>query len=83
MRPLRGSSVVHIPGMLIAPRRPCNPYSGATHAESGPDDKFWVQRDGTEYGIARELEDAGIPKERIVLAFHLAEDRPFTGYAVA
>ncbi|MFN8513577.1 MAG: XisI protein [Thermomicrobiales bacterium] len=46
-------------------------------------DKFWIQRDGTEYGIARELVDAGIPKEQIVLAFHLAEDRPFTGYAVA
>ena len=47
------------------------------------DDKFWIQRDGTEYGIARELEDAGVPKEQIVLAFHLEEDRPYTGYAVA
>lgn len=47
------------------------------------DGKIWIQRDGTEYGIARELVDAGVPKDRIVLAFHLEEDRPYTGYAVA
>ena len=37
--------------------------------------KVWIQRDGTEYGIADELEEAGIPKKDIVLAFHRAEDR--------
>ena len=47
------------------------------------DDKIWIQRDGTEYGIARELVDAGVPKEQIVLAFHAPEKRPYTGYAVA
>ena len=31
--------------------------------------KIWIQRDGTEYGIARELLDAGVPREDIVLAF--------------
>ncbi|MBW4526356.1 MAG: XisI protein [Phormidium tanganyikae FI6-MK23] len=31
--------------------------------------KLWVQRDGTEEGIAMDLEAAGIPKERIVLGF--------------
>jgi len=47
------------------------------------DGKIWVQRDGTEYGIANELVDAGIPKDRIVLAFHPADVRPHTEFAVA
>jgi hypothetical protein len=45
--------------------------------------KFWIQRDGTEYGIARELEDAGVPKDHIVLAFRPPDIRQHTGYAVA
>jgi hypothetical protein len=47
------------------------------------DGKFWIQRDGTEDGIATELEAAGIPKDRIVLAFHSPETRRHSGYAVA
>jgi len=45
--------------------------------------KFWIQRDGTEHGIALELEEAGVPKSDIVLAFKAPELRPHTGYAVA
>lgn len=47
------------------------------------DDKVWIQRDDTEYGIAYELEDAGIPKKQIVLGFQTPDVRPFTEYAVA
>ena len=47
------------------------------------DGKIWVQRDGTEYGIANELVDAGIPKSQIVLAFHPSYKRPHTEFAVA
>jgi hypothetical protein len=47
------------------------------------DGKVWIQRDGTEDGIAYELEEGGIPKSDIVLAFHPADVRPHTGYAVA
>jgi hypothetical protein len=47
------------------------------------DGKFWIQRDGTEDGIASELERAGVPKSRIVLAFREPAIRPHTGYAVA
>lgn len=47
------------------------------------DGKFWIQRDGTEYGIARELEDAGVPRGQIVLGFREPRIRPHTGYAVA
>lgn len=45
--------------------------------------KLWIQRDGTEYGIAKELVQAGVPKEHIVLAFRPADMRQHTEYAVA
>lgn len=46
--------------------------------------KIWIQRDGTENGIADELEAAGIPKSDIVLAFHPEKDRALIPeYAVA
>ncbi len=38
-------------------------------------DKVWIQGDGTEDGLADELEAAGIPRNHIVLAFHRPEDR--------
>ena len=47
------------------------------------DGKCWIQRDGTETGVANDLVAAGIPKDRIVLAFKPPEIRPITGYAVA
>jgi hypothetical protein len=45
--------------------------------------KIWIQRDGTEEGVAVELEKAGVPKDHIVLAFKSPRMRPHTGYAVA
>jgi hypothetical protein len=47
------------------------------------DGKVWIQRDGTEYGVAQELVDAGIPKDRIVLGFKSPELRKHTEFAVA
>lgn len=47
------------------------------------DGKIWIQRDGTEEGIANALMQSGIPKEHIVLAFHPADVRPYTGFAIA
>jgi XisI protein len=47
------------------------------------DGKFWIQRDGTEHGIARELLDSGVTKERIVLAFRSLDMRRMTDFAVA
>lgn len=46
------------------------------------DDKIWIQHDGTSPGVARELVEAGIPRESIVLGFRPAHIRPHTGYAV-
>jgi hypothetical protein len=47
------------------------------------DGKVWIQHDGTEDGIAYELEAAGIPKARIVLAFKSLKRRKLTEYAVS
>jgi hypothetical protein len=47
------------------------------------DGKVWVQRDETEDGVTHELVAAGIPPSDIVLGFHPADVRPFTGYAIA
>jgi hypothetical protein len=47
------------------------------------EDKIWIHRDGTEYGIANELVDAGISKDKIVLGFHPADIRQYTDFAVS
>ncbi|MBW4646866.1 MAG: XisI protein [Goleter apudmare HA4340-LM2] len=47
------------------------------------DGKIWIQRDGTEEGIASELVNAGVPKDRIVLGFWSEELRKNSEFAVA
>jgi hypothetical protein len=47
------------------------------------DDKIWIHFDGTEDGITNELVEAGVPKDKIVLAFHPPYVRQHTGYAIA
>src|SRR5262245_23110091 len=44
--------------------------------------KVWIQYDGTSRPVADELIAAGIPPEDIVLAFHPADVRQHTGFAV-
>jgi XisI protein len=46
-------------------------------------DKIWIQRDGTEAGIAIALVEASIPKDQIVLGFRPPEIRRHTDYAIA
>jgi XisI protein len=46
------------------------------------DGKFWIQVDHTPTGIGVDLEEAGIPKERIVLGFYPLEHRQYGEYAV-
>ena len=47
------------------------------------DGKLWIQRDGTEHGIANDLVETGIPKDEIVLGFRSPEMRQYTEFAVA
>ena len=44
--------------------------------------KIWIQRDGTEIGVANELVEAGILKDNIVLGFKSPERRKDTEFAV-
>jgi hypothetical protein len=46
------------------------------------DDKIWIQRDGIEDGIATDLVAAGIPKNKIVLAFKPEHIRAYTEFAI-
>lgn len=46
------------------------------------DDKIWIQHDGTEDGIADELVSAGIPKDKIVLAYYPIEHRKIMDFAI-
>ncbi len=45
--------------------------------------KVWIQFDGTYDGVANDLVEAGIPRDRIVLGFKSPEIRPLTDFAVA
>ncbi|MEA5534879.1 XisI protein [Crocosphaera sp. XPORK-15E] len=45
-------------------------------------DKIWIQRDGTEIGIANQLIAAGVPKQDIVLGFYAPYKRSLTDFAV-
>jgi ABC-type lipoprotein release transport system permease subunit len=47
------------------------------------DEKIWIQRDGTEIGIANELLAAGVPKQDIVLGFLAPYKRTLTEFAVS
>ena len=46
------------------------------------DGKIWIERDGTEIGVANELVEAGVSKQDIVLAFKAPYKRKFTEFAV-
>ena len=47
------------------------------------DGKFWIHEDGTEEGAANLLTAAGVPHDRIVLAFHAPALRQATAFAPA
>ncbi|MFM6193724.1 MAG: XisI protein [Planktothrix sp.] len=47
------------------------------------DEKIWIQRDGTEGGIANELIAAGVPKSDIVLGYRSPYMRQFTELTVS
>ena len=45
--------------------------------------KIWIERDGTEVGVANELVEAGVPKQDIVLGFKAPYKRKFTEFAAS
>jgi XisI protein len=44
--------------------------------------KIWIQRDGTEVGMANELIEAGVPKSDLVLGYRSPYMRKFTELVV-
>lgn len=57
-------------------------YGTIVHGEIR-DGKIWLHYDGIEDGITDELVAEGVPKDRIVLAFHPPEIQPHTGYGIS
>lgn len=57
-------------------------YGAIVHVDL-KDDKIWIQRDGTEIGIANQLIAAGVPKQDIVLGFQAPYKRSLTDFAVS
>lgn len=47
------------------------------------DGKIWIQEDATDSDLVGELEQRGVPKHDIILAFQAPYKRPLSGYAVA
>lgn len=45
--------------------------------------KIRLQRDGTEYSVANELVDLGVPREDILLGFQAPNKRPYMDFAAA
>lgn len=60
----------------------CRVYYPVFHIDIR-DGKIWVQEDATDFDIVSKLEERGVDKSDIVLAFQAPYKRPFTGYAIA
>ncbi|NJK69542.1 MAG: XisI protein [Microcoleus sp. SU_5_3] len=56
-------------------------YGCVIHIEI-KEDQIWIQRDGTEVGIANELIAAGVAKSDIVLGYRSPYMRKFTELAI-
>ena len=44
--------------------------------------KIWIQQNTTEFDVANELIDMGIPKHDIVIGFHTPKMRQLTDFGV-
>lgn len=53
------------------------------HFQIKPDGKVWLLVNQTDRLVAEELVGRGIPASDLVIGFHPASVRPFTGFAVA
>jgi len=79
----RSSSCASPAGASPAPVGVGAPDSRAQPTGSVIDGRFWIQYDGTEDGIATQLVEAGVSRDRIVLAFKHPDLGKFTDFAAA
>lgn len=56
-------------------------YGSVIHIDI-KDEKIWIQHDGTEWGVANDLAEMGIPKEDIILAYYPEYHRRHTDFGV-
>jgi XisI protein len=45
-------------------------------------EKVWIQQNTTEFDLASDLVERGVPKQDIVIGFHTPKMRQLTGFAV-
>lgn len=67
--------------MFIGWRDQVQVYGSLIHIDI-KGNQIWIQRDGTQEGIAQKLVDAGVSKSDIVLGYRSPFVRQFTGFAV-
>jgi XisI protein len=46
------------------------------------DDKIWIQQNTTEFDLASDLVEMGVPKQDIAIGFHTPKMLQLTGFAV-
>ncbi len=46
------------------------------------DEKIWIQQNTTEFDLASDLVEMGVPKKDIAIGFHTPKMRQLTGFAV-
>ena len=46
------------------------------------DGKIWIQQNTTEFDLASDLVEMGVPKQEIVIGFHTPKMRQLTNFAV-
>ncbi|MGB0930228.1 MAG: XisI protein [Chitinophagales bacterium] len=57
-------------------------YGCYLHIDVTEDGKVWLQHDGTDLIVAKQLEEKGIPKSDIVIGFHAPFMREDTEHAL-
>ncbi|NJK45608.1 MAG: XisI protein [Pleurocapsa sp. SU_196_0] len=77
---LADSDAKHYQLLTVGWERNSNAFGCVIHT-SIQNDKIWIHYDGTEYGVANELLDLGVPKDEIVLAFQPPTTRTSSGFA--
>jgi hypothetical protein len=46
------------------------------------DEKIWIQQNTTEFDLASDLVEMGVPKQDVAIGFHTPKIRQLTGFAV-
>lgn len=67
--------------MFIGWRDQAQVYGSLIHIDI-KNNQIWIQRDGTQEGIAQQLVEAGVPKNDIVLGYRSPFVRQFTEFGV-